>query len=188
MSQTSRLAFAGALQAAVEENGTGGVIVYPPSFCLASGTPNTTLTNAIGTTNTQFSFVTIPGGALSASSQLDIRLSATKAGTTSGDLVLRFGAASGSYATATSFGGQGGLTTQVHISHLSEIWNNGTLNTQFASAVSVGGGLGASGNAMVSGTVDTSIDWNIYFGWVYTGAPSGGDSVTLRKFRVEIKN
>lgn len=188
MSQTPRLAFAGALKAAVEENGTGGVIVYPPSFCLASGTPNVTLTNAIGTTETQFAFVTIKGGAMGPSSQLDIRTTITKAGAVAGDVRLKFGPASESFASATQFGGAGGLTTQVTTNNLAEIWNTGTLNSQLATPASVGSGLGAVTNAIVSGSVDTSLDWNIYFGWIYTASPTGGDSVTLRKFRVEIKN
>jgi hypothetical protein len=154
----------------------------------ADGVPNVTLTNAIGTTETQFSFVTIKGGDLRPDSQIVIHLSATKAGSTSGDLRLRFGPASGSYATATAFGGQGGLTNQVFTNHLAEIWNNGTLNSQLASPAAIGSGLGSTTNAIVSGSVDTALDWNIYFGWQYTVAPAGGDSVTLRKFRVEIKN
>jgi hypothetical protein len=116
-----------------------GIIV--PFGLIADGVPNVTLTNAIGTTETAFSFVTISGGTMGATSQLEIRHTLTKAGTTAGDVRLRFGPASGSFGTATAFGGQGGLTTQVFLNYISEIWNNGTLNTQFATAVAIGGGL-----------------------------------------------
>lgn len=189
MSQTSRLAFAGALKAAVEENGTSGLIVYPPSFCVAAGVPNVTLTNSIGqNTPTQFAFATIPAGAMGASSQLQIQAFFSKAGSTGIDILCRFGAASGNFATATPFGGQSGLTTQQSIAILPEIWNTGTLNNQLANAVAMTGAQSTSGAALVAGTVDTSLDWNIYFGLTYTGAPIGGDSVTLRKFRITIAN
>lgn len=167
---------------------TSGLIQYPYSAPLATGTPNITLTNAIGTTETQFAFITIKGGALGPSSQLDIRSTYSKLLDTVCNILVKIGPASGSYASASYIGGQFGLTTQRSIGHLHEVWNTGTLNNQLSNGSGNSNAVGITTATLTSTSIDTALDWNIYFAMQYTAAPVVGDSVTLRKFRVEIKN
>jgi hypothetical protein len=178
MSKTSRLAAGGLFQSALEDS------LIVPKITIAN--PNVTLTNSIGTTNTQIAFVTIPSGSLSPNSQIEIYALWTKAGTTSLDLKYKFGSSSGNYASALDFAGQFGFTTQLTISNTMHIHNNGSLNSQLLQPAGMGNFPGSIGTALVSASVDTSLDCNIYFGAQYTAAPAGGDTITLRSYRIVI--
>lgn len=148
--------------------------------------PNITLTNAIGTTSTQAAFVTIPSGAMTPTSQIEILALYTKVGTTTMDAQIRFGATSGSWSSALLIGGQSGLTSQQSIGVSPVIINQGSLSSQLCTVSGQANHIGTNGATMTAANVDTSLDFNIYFGAQYTVAPAGGDTITLRAYRITI--
>jgi hypothetical protein len=148
--------------------------------------PNITLTNAIGTTSTQMAFATIPGGIMTPNSQIEVLALYTKVSTTVMDAQIKFGAASGNFASAQLIGGQSGLTTQQSIGVSPIIINQGSLASQLCTVSGMNNHVGTNSATMTATTVDTSLDFNIYFGAQYTGAPAGGDTITLRAYRITI--
>ncbi len=154
---------------------------------LAEVTPNTVLTDT-DTTMRQLGFLTIPGGKMGLRTRLEIGLVADLTGNDSKNLAMRAGPASGTFATATAFGGLTGLSTQKYTPLLSLLWNNNSLTEQRANPIGQGDWPRANtGGASLAPAIDTSLDWNIYVG--FQSAVSGGaptNSATLRTMWVRV--
>jgi hypothetical protein len=172
--------------------GTGGLVKLQAGSIVAMSTPNLTLLDtsaSAGTTNTQIGFLTIPGNVMGPSSRLLVHAVISATGGNAKTTVVRAGPASGTYATATNFSGQSGLTNQVTMALTPMIWNTGTLASQKATPSNVNSfsSTGSSATPVVSMSIDTSLDWNIYFG-VQMGLLNGGDTMTLLHCYAQILN
>ena len=110
-------------------------------------------------------------------------------GANSKTTTVRAGPASGTFATATGFSGQSGLSNQLIFPVTPMIWNNGSLATQKATPSNIAHWMnqGNSGTPLITMAIDTSLDWNIYFG-VQFGTLNGGDSMTLNTMFAQLLN
>lgn len=154
---------------------------------LAEVTPNTLLTDT-DTTMRQLGFVTIAGGKLTARTRLEIAAIIDATGNDSKTLQLRAGPFSGSFATATAFGGLSGFTTQKYIGLVSLLWGDNSTTAQRVqpSGQNLWGGNNTA-NPSAALAIDTGLDWNIYVGWQSSlagGAPTNG--ATLRNLWVRV--
>ena len=170
---------------------SNGKTYYLGRGVIANECPNTLLTDAssggIGTTLSQIGFVTVPGGVMKPKSKIVVNCALGLTGNDSKTITLRAGPASGTFATATGFCGQAGLTTQLWAPLTALIWNNGTTSSQKASPANLPNYMSSTANPIVSMSIDTSLDWNIYFGVqssIANGAPS--NTFTLLEYFVEL--
>jgi len=171
---------------------TSGLVKRMAGSIVAEATPNLTLLDtgaSAGTANTQIGMLTIPGGVMGPTSRLLIHSIISATGGNGKTIFVRAGPASGTYATATGFAGQSGLTNQVTMAQTPMIWNQGTLASQLATPANVVSysNTGNSTTPVVALSIDTSLDWNIYFG-VQMNVLNGGDSMTLRHCYAQILN
>ncbi len=156
---------------------------------IAESVPNVLVQDtagSIGTTLTQVAFATIPGRAMGLRTRLTIGAVFDLAGPDSKDIRLFAGPASGTFATATGFGGLFGLTTQ----RWAPLW--GLLYAENSTTALRGNASGQgdwpranTGGNSIAVALDTSLDWNIYVG-VKFNAAANGNSATLRNFWVQV--
>lgn len=148
---------------------------------LAEQAPNTLLTDT-DTLLRQLGFITIPGGKMSVRTRLEIGVVTDLTGNDSKNITLWAGPSSGTFATATGFGGLIGLTTQKYTPLLGLVWADNSLTALRANPVGQGDWPRASAaNASRQIAIDTNLDWNIYVGFqsaIAGGAPA--NSATLR--------
>ena len=171
---------------------TSGLVKRMAGSIVAEATPNLTLLDtgaSAGITNTQIGMLTIPGGVMGPTSRLLIHGIISATGGNGKTISVRAGPASGTYATATGFGGQSGLSNQLTMAQTPMIWNQGTLASQLATPANIVSysNTGSSGTPVVALSIDTSLDWNIYFG-IQMSVLNGGDSMTLRHCYAQILN
>jgi hypothetical protein len=170
-----------------------GWLARDPGAAVTNGTlvaeqaPNTLLTDT-DTLARQLGIVTILGGIMAARTRLEIGVVADLTGNDSKTLQLRAGPASGTFATATPFGGLAGLTTQRYTPLLGLIWADNSITALRANPVGQGDWPRASTvNPSLQIAIDTNLDWNIYVGFQSTvagGAPTNG--ATLRNIWVRV--
>lgn len=158
---------------------------------LADSTPNVTLTDktagGIGTTLTQMGFVTIPGGKMGLRTRLEVAAIMEMNGNDGKTIQLRAGPASGTFATATQWGGASGLTTQKYQAVSCLLWSDNSRTAQRCSPVGAAGTFGNNVNPPIALAIDTAVDWNIYVGIQFglaNGAPE--NNATLRNFWVRV--
>ena len=165
------------------------VLVSGALRVLAEGCPNTVFTDhpttGIGVADTQAGFVTIKGGTLGVRSRVEVSALFGGTGGNSKNIFLKAGPATGNYATAVAFGGQSGLSTHRWMQTSSLIYNNGTLAAQILSPFNSQQWRGSTTLSPVSASIDTALDWNIYFG-VQMGVSGGGDTMTLSNYTVNL--
>jgi len=142
--------------------------------------PNNTLTDTV-TTAQQLAVATIPGGLFGTRSIIEVNMVGAATGVNSKTFGFRAGPASGTFATATAFGGTGGLVAQANIGVKALIWGNGTAGAQRATPNGPINWAAAHASALITLGIDTSLDWNIY-AYVTFGTSGAGDSLILRPF------
>lgn len=159
-----------------------------PGTLLADTAPGTLVQDTVGsisTTLSQVAVATIPGGRMGLRTRLQIGAIFDLAGNDSKDLRLLAGPASGSFATATQFGGLAGLTTQRYAPLFGLVAAENSVTALRANAVGQGDWPRANSTASIALSIDTALDWNIYVG-VKFNAATNGNTATLRSFWVQV--
>jgi len=158
-------------------DGAGNNFVANPAI---SQLPNNTLSDTV-TTQQQLAVATIPGGVFKADSILEVNMLCVATGAGSKTVGFKAGAASGTLASATAFGGTGGITNQGSIGVKALLWGNGVLGAQRATANGPINWAAAHSSTLVTLGIDTSLDWNIYV-YVTFAASGAGDTLMVRPF------
>jgi len=144
-------------------------------------TPNNTLTDTISTEQ-QMAVATIPGGLFGTNSSIEINLIGQCAGASATKTInFKIGPTSGTFATATNFGGSNGGLAAQYVGMKALLWGNGSVGSQRASPSGQTIWTGTTANVISSLAIDTNLDWNIYVSFV-SGSTGGTNSFTLRKF------
>lgn len=142
--------------------------------------PNNTLTDTV-TTQQQLAVATIPGGMFRADSIIEVEMVGVSTGAGSRTVGFKAGAASGTLATATAFGGTGGVAAHGNVGVRALLWGNGVLGAQRATPNGPIDWAAAHAASLVTLGIDTALDWNIY-AYVTFAASGAGDSFMLRPF------
>jgi len=142
--------------------------------------PNNTLTDTV-TTQQQLAVATIHGGMFRADSIIEVEMVGVSTGAGSRTVGFKAGAASGTLATATAFGGTGGVAAHGNVGVRALLWGNGVLGAQRATPNGPIDWAAAHATSLVTLGIDTSLDWNIY-AYVTFAASGAGDSFMLRPF------
>ena len=142
--------------------------------------PNNTLTDTV-TTQQQLAVATIPGGMFRADSIIEVEMVGVSTGAGSRTVGFKAGAASGTLATATAFGGTGGVAAHGNVGVRALLWGNGVLGAQRATPNGPIDWAAAHATSLITLGIDTSLDWNIY-AYVTFAASGAGDSFMLRPF------
>jgi hypothetical protein len=142
--------------------------------------PNNSLTDTIATEQ-QMAVATIQGGLFGPRSRLEVNATGQCSGASATKSVgFKAGPVGGSLATATLFGGTGGLTAQ-YVGSKAIIWGNGTLGNQRASPSGPINWASTNAGSIVTLGIDTEMDWNIYV-YFTAGSTGGANSFLLRSF------
>lgn len=132
----------------------------------------------------QMGVITVPGGIMTSTSIARIEAIFTSTSTVGAkDTQVRIGPASGTFATATLISGQSGLTTQKFAVIDARVANLGSTASQRATPYNISI-FTSSGNTPIATSIDTSLDWNIYFAGMV--ATISGTNLTLENATVEI--
>jgi hypothetical protein len=164
-----------ALQALVSKEG-----IYPLGSLAVDLLPNATLSDTV-TSQQQLAVATIPGGLFGPRSIIEVCALCVATGAGSKTFGFKAGQVGGTMATATTFGGTGGITNQGNVGVKALFWGNGVAGQQRANSNGPINWASANAAALVTLGIDTSLDWNIY-AFVQFAASGAGDTFTLRPF------
>ncbi len=153
---------------------------YLPGSLAFNQLPNATLSDTV-TTQQQLAVATIPGGLFKANSVLEVEMLGVSVGAGSRTIGFKAGAASGTLATATAFGGTGGVASHGSVGVRALLWGNGVLGAQRATPNGPIDWAAAHAATLITLGIDTELDWNIYV-YVTFAASGAGDTFQLRPF------